>query len=232
MMTLALIGLLFAGADLQGQDKHPTETALIEARRFDEAIAALEKLALASDDYEVRLLLALAHAGGFVDSSSVNAPAVGTRHLVAAETFFKRAIELAPDADARNRVMLAAGEVYGERGLNLPKVYLELSRLADPSKRALDNEIRAATDIWDRVYKDQAITGAQAQSLLAEALQHLDAALKVDPDNVEGLVYKGLVLRLQAIRVETQAERQAALVREAEKLSARAKEIMEKNKKP
>ena len=231
-MTLALIVLLFAGADWQGQDKYPQEMALIEARRFDEAIAALEKLAVASDDYEVRLLLAIAHAGVFVDSSRANPQAVGTRHLVATETFFRRAIELAPNADARNRVILVAGEIYAESALNLPKVYLELTRLADPSKRALDNEIRAGIDIWERVSRDKAITGAQAQSLLVEALQHLDAALKTDPDDLQALMFKSQVLRLQAIRVETQPDRQAALVKEADALRDRVVQITERIKKP
>ena len=60
--------------------------------------------------------------------------------------------------------------------------------------------------------------------LVEKGLAGPDQALKIKPDYVEALVYKGLLLRLQA-NGEKDAAKQAALIKQAEIVHDKAEEM-------
>jgi tetratricopeptide (TPR) repeat protein len=80
--------------------------------------------------------------------------------------------------------------------------------------------------LWDIVSHDPKLARTDAQKLLAEAVAVLDEALTLKPDYREALVFKKLVLDLQATRVEQDATRIKALRAEIERLDKVVKELM------
>jgi TonB family protein len=72
--------------------------------------------------------------------------------------------------------------------------------------------------------RDQSLTADEKRVYIKRGLAAEDRALVADPDYVEALVYKNLLLRTQAT-VETDAELQATLLHEADTLRNRALEL-------
>jgi hypothetical protein len=89
----------------------------------------------------------------------------------------------------------------------------------EPNNPELFFEI--ATMYWDTAYRDAALGTALKGELVAKGLLSIDRALTLKPDYREAVVYKSLLLRLQAT-VETDPARQQALNREADELRAKA----------
>jgi hypothetical protein len=58
-------------------------------------------------------------------------------------------------------------------------------------------------------------------------MEAIDKAIKIRPDYVEAIVYKNLLLRLQA-NLETNPARQQALIKQADQLRDQADEIRKK----
>ena len=72
--------------------------------------------------------------------------------------------------------------------------------------------------------RNQSLTVEQRRSLIVRALAAEDRALAADPDYIEALVYKNILLRTQAT-METDDGVKAALVRDADALRNRALEL-------
>ena len=85
-----------------------------------------------------------------------------------------------------------------------------------------DARWRLGADLWDIVYKTPQIPRETARIVLTLADAALDQALKARPDYREALVYKSLVLRAQAERVEQDLQKSIALMAEADRLRDRA----------
>jgi len=74
---------------------------------------------------------------------------------------------------------------------------------------------------WEKVDKDYTLPRAKKIEYLEAGLKAEEQALALNPDYLEAVVYKGLLLRQQAL-LETNRARQAALIREADQLQQRA----------
>ncbi|MFN8062078.1 MAG: tetratricopeptide repeat protein [Vicinamibacterales bacterium] len=85
-----------------------------------------------------------------------------------------------------------------------------------------------ATFYWDRAYRDFRLNDADKKDIIAKGLDATDKALKINPDYADALVYKNLLLRLQANAEKDQA-RQTALLKQADELRDRA-EALKKQK--
>ncbi len=62
---------------------------------------------------------------------------------------------------------------------------------------------------------------------MQKGIQAIDHALQIKPDYAEALVYKGLLLRLQA-NMEKDPKKQQDLLKEADKLRDRANDLRKK----
>lgn len=80
---------------------------------------------------------------------------------------------------------------------------------------------------WEKVQKDHTLTEKQKRDYIERGLKNSDRALELKPDYVEALVYKGLLLRLQA-NIEKDRKKQEALLAEAKKLQERATVLSKK----
>ena len=78
-----------------------------------------------------------------------------------------------------------------------------------------------ATWYWEKVDKDYTLPRPKKIEYLKAGLAAEDRALSLNPDYMEAVVYKGLLLRQQAL-LETNGATQAALIREADQLQQRA----------
>jgi tetratricopeptide (TPR) repeat protein len=84
-----------------------------------------------------------------------------------------------------------------------------------------------ASYYWDKANKDSRLTDGQKRDYVLKGIASVDRALQIKPDYAEGMVYKGLLLRLQA-NLEKDAAKQQALLKEAISLHDKAEEIRKK----
>jgi tetratricopeptide (TPR) repeat protein len=81
-----------------------------------------------------------------------------------------------------------------------------------------------ATYYWDEAYRDFKLKEAEKKAFVQKGIEAIDHALQIKPDYMEALVYKNLLLRLQA-NLEKDPAKQGALIKEADKLRDRAQEL-------
>jgi len=77
---------------------------------------------------------------------------------------------------------------------------------------------------WDKAYRDSTLSEPQKSDFVAKGLEAVDVALRLRPDYMEALVYKNLLIRLQA-GMEQDPARQKALIESAAALQDQAKRL-------
>jgi TonB family protein len=82
---------------------------------------------------------------------------------------------------------------------------------------------------WEKAYRDATLTDGQKLDYVDRGLQATDQAIAMNPEYMEALVYKNLLLRSQAL-LESDPTVQQALIAEADKLRQRAIEIQNSRK--
>jgi tetratricopeptide (TPR) repeat protein len=124
---------------------------------------------------------------------------------------------------------------------NDPSIYLQLAAFYNRQNRfdktidALDQ--RAAkeatnpeafytigTYYWDKAYRDTRLNAVQKKEYVQKGLDAIERALQIKPDYMEALVYKNLLLRLQA-NMEKDPAKQQALIKQADQLRDRAEAL-------
>lgn len=78
-----------------------------------------------------------------------------------------------------------------------------------------------ATYYWDEAYRDFKLKDAEKKDFVAKGMTAVDHALQLKPDYIEAIVYKGLLLRLQA-NLEKDPVKQQQLLKDAQALSEKA----------
>ena len=81
-----------------------------------------------------------------------------------------------------------------------------------------------ATYYWDEAYRDFKLKEAEKKAFVGKGVEAVDHALQIKPDYMEALVYKNLLLRLQA-NMEKDPGKQQQLIKDADKLRDRAQEL-------
>jgi tetratricopeptide (TPR) repeat protein len=81
-----------------------------------------------------------------------------------------------------------------------------------------------ATYYWDEAYRDFKLKEAEKRAFVGKGVEAVDHALQIKPDYMEALVYKNLLLRLQANMEKDQAKQQQ-LIKEADRLRDKAQEL-------
>lgn len=84
-----------------------------------------------------------------------------------------------------------------------------------------------STYYWDNAQRNPLLTEADKRSQVEKGLEAVNKALQIKGDYMEALVYKGLLLRVQA-NMEKDATKQASLIKEATALKDQAEEIKKK----
>jgi len=84
-----------------------------------------------------------------------------------------------------------------------------------------------STYYWDNAQRNVRLRDAEKMENVEKGLTAVDRALGIRPDYMEALVYKGLLLRVEA-NLEKDPARQQALIKEAVQLQDQAEEIRKK----
>jgi predicted Zn-dependent protease len=84
-----------------------------------------------------------------------------------------------------------------------------------------------ATYYWDEAYRNTRLSDAQKREYTDKGLAAIDMALKLKPDYVEAITYRGLLLRVQAA-MEKDPAKQKQLLTDATKLQEQAVALKKK----
>ena len=77
---------------------------------------------------------------------------------------------------------------------------------------------------WDKTFRDKALNDATRHEYINSGMEAVNKAISIKPDYLEAIVYKGLLLRLEA-NMEKDRKKQADLLKEADALRDRAKAL-------
>lgn len=142
--------------------------------------------------------------------------------------------------DEAERMLIAAREARP----NVPDVYMQLAgfynRQADFDKTidALTQRTKVepnnpeafftiSTYYWDNAQRNALLSDADKRTQVERGLEAVNRSLEIKSDYMEALVYKGLLLRVQA-NLEKDPGKQQALIKEANALRDQAEEIKKK----
>jgi len=81
-----------------------------------------------------------------------------------------------------------------------------------------------STFYWDKAFRDARLKEAEKKQFVLKGIEAVDHAIQIKPDYAEALVYKGLLLRLEA-NLEKDPAKQKELLAEADKLRDKANEL-------
>jgi tetratricopeptide (TPR) repeat protein len=140
-----------------------------------------------------------------------------------AEQMLQKAKEVKPnDPDVYSQL---AG--YYNRQAQFEKTIEALEQGASKQPNNPEAYYKIATYYWDEAYRDARLKPDQKKDFVMKGLAATDQALKIKPDYMDALVYKGLLLRLEAM-TEKDKKKQDALLEEAKQLHDKAEDLRKK----
>jgi len=110
---------------------------------------------------------------------------------------------------------------YYNRQGQFEKTIKELEDAAAADPRSPEARYTIAVFYWDAAFRDARLSEGQKKEYVQKGLGEVEKALQMKPDYIDAIVYKGLLLRLQA-NLEKDVTRQQALLKEATQLSDKA----------
>ena len=137
-----------------------------------------------------------------------------------AEATLLKARDMAPNAPEVYTTLAA----FYERQDNFPKLIEALETRASKEPNNPEAYYTLSVNYWNKAYRDFRLSDAEKVKYVATGVEQIDKALAINKDYQDALVYKGLLLRLQANLSKVPAEQQR-LLREAQQLSDRAEEL-------
>ncbi len=147
--------------------------------------------------------------------------------LAKAEATLEAAVKAAPSVVAS--YLELAG--FHTRNGNFDKTMDALMRRASVEPGNPEAYHTMAAYYWEKAYRDSRLTDAEKRDYVGMGLQMADRAISMNPDYVDALVYKNLLLRSQAL-LESDPDVQKRLIAEANTLRDRAIEIRKSQPKP
>jgi tetratricopeptide (TPR) repeat protein len=84
-----------------------------------------------------------------------------------------------------------------------------------------------AVFFWEKAFKDKRLTAAQQKDYIAKGIDATDKALKLNPDYIDALTYKNILLRMQA-NLETDVKKRQPLIEQADTLRNKAEDLRRK----
>lgn len=137
--------------------------------------------------------------------------------LEEAEAAYRKAVELNPQISDSHQILAGFYNRQGDFEKTLGAM-AERARIDSNNPEAYH---QMSVWYWEKVNKDYTLPRAKKIEYLQAGLAAEEKALSLNPDYLEAVVYKGLLLRQQAL-VETDRAKIAALIREADQLQQRA----------
>jgi len=140
-----------------------------------------------------------------------------------AEAALMRAKEVKPDEP---QVYSTLAQFYNRQG-EFDKTMEALQRAADLEQQNPQGYHLVATYYQEKVQKDHRLKPAQAKEYVLKGIEAENKALSLNPDYVDAMIYKNILLRHQA-RLESDRTLQAQLLKEADAIRDKAMELNKK----
>jgi len=140
-----------------------------------------------------------------------------------AEEMLVKAKEVKPN-DANVYMQLAG---YYNRQNQFDKTIEALDQRAKLDPNNPEAYYMIATYYWDNAQHNVQLKDAEKRENVEKGLAAVDRALQIRPDYMEAIVYKGLLLRVQAL-LEKDPAKQQALIKEADQLHDKAEDLRKK----
>jgi tetratricopeptide (TPR) repeat protein len=128
--------------------------------------------------------------------------------------------------DARPKdptVYMQLGAYYNRQG-QFDKTMDALNQRAAQDPNNPEGYYTIATYYWDKTFRDKTLKEPEKRDYITKGIEATDKAIKIKSDYLEAIVYKGLLLRLQAT-IEKDRKQQEALLHEADQLRDKAKSL-------
>jgi len=110
---------------------------------------------------------------------------------------------------------------YYNRQGQFEKTIKELEDAAASDPKSPEARYTIAVFYWDAAFRDARLSENQKRDYVQKGLGEVDKALEMKPDYIDAIVYRGLLLRLQA-NLEKDPTKQQSLLKEATQLSEKA----------
>jgi len=140
-----------------------------------------------------------------------------------AEAILLKAREVKPKEPA---VYAALSAFYNRQG-EFEKTVEALNTAADLQPDNPQGFQLVAVFFWEKAFKDKRLTPAQQRDYIMKGIEATDRALKLNPDYIDALTYKNILLRMQA-NLETDLKKRQPLIDEADRLRNKAQELNKK----
>ena len=121
----------------------------------------------------------------------------------------------------------AALSAYYNRQGEFEKTVDALNTAADLQPENPQGYQLVAVFFWEKAFKDKRLTAAQQKEYIAKGIEATDRALKLNPDYIDALTYKNILLRMQA-NLEPDVKKRQPFLDEADKLRNKAQELSKK----
>jgi tetratricopeptide (TPR) repeat protein len=120
-------------------------------------------------------------------------------------------------------VYMQLASFYNKQG-KFDKTMEALNQRATNDPKNPEGYYTIAVYYWDKTFRDKGLSDATRKEYIAKGLEAADKAIQIKPDYLEAIVYKGLLLRLEA-NMEKDRKKQADLLHQADELRDRAKAL-------
>jgi len=137
-----------------------------------------------------------------------------------AEKVLQQAKEARPSDPA---VYMTLAGFYNRQG-QFDKTIEALHERAEKEPNNPEAFYTIATYYWDEAYRDFKLKEPEKRDFVQKGIEAVDHALQIKPDYTEALVYKNLLLRLEA-NMEKDPAKQQALIKQADQLRDKAQEL-------
>jgi tetratricopeptide (TPR) repeat protein len=144
-------------------------------------------------------------------------------NLEESEAMLNKAKEVKPKEAAVYQQLAGFYQRQGE----FEKLIAAVQQRAELEPNNPEAHYSVATYYWDEAFRNTRLNEAQKREYVKSGLTAVDKALALNPDYVEALVYRGLLLRAEAT-IEKDAGRQKALLNEASQLQEKAAALKKK----
>jgi len=112
---------------------------------------------------------------------------------------------------------------YNRQG-DFEKTMEALHKAADIKPDDTQGHQLVSTYYWEKAQKDHTLSNAQRKDYIMKGLEAADRALALNPEYIEALTYKNILLRMQG-NLETDMAKRTALYKEADELRNKAMEL-------
>jgi len=140
-----------------------------------------------------------------------------------AEAQLLKAKEVAPKESA---VYAAVSSFYNRQG-EFEKTVDALNTAADLQPENPQGYQLVAVFYWEKAFKDKRLSPAQQKEYILKGIESTDKALKLNPDYVDALTYKNILLRMEG-NLEKDPAKRKPFIDEADQLQQKANELRKK----